>query len=312
MTAGHIFCLMGPTASGKTQLALSLVKQFPMEIVSVDSAMVYRGLDIGTAKPDAATLAQIPHHLINCCDPKEMYSAARFCEEAEYWIRDIFQRGKIPLLVGGTMLYFRALQQGLSDLPSANQAIRAELLAVAAEKGWPALHAELASVDPIAAAKIHSHDAQRIQRALEVYRLSGARLSAHHQVRHHRLAEFSLHYCAIAPTDRAVLHARIAQRFQQMLAAGFVAEVQRLYARGDLSLDLPAIRSAGYRQAWAYLAGELTLAEMAQRAVIATRQLAKRQLTWLRHWPNCIWFDSEDSDLFKNFSNYIDSILSNT
>ncbi|MDX1901812.1 MAG: tRNA (adenosine(37)-N6)-dimethylallyltransferase MiaA [Gammaproteobacteria bacterium] len=299
---------MGPTASGKTALAVQLVQQFPCEIISVDSAMVYRGMDIGTAKPDEDTLKIAPHWLINIRDPAEPYSAAQFCEDASHAITDIFSRNKIPLLVGGTMLYFRALQKGLSELPSADAGIRQKILTEAEDLGWPALHDKLLKKDPASAARIHPHDSQRIQRALEVLEMTGQPLSVLHQVKQKKFEDHSIVNIAIAPKDRSILHDRIATRFHQMLAFGFVDEVRALFAREDLSIEMPAIRSAGYRQVWLYLQGKLNYSEMETRGIIATRQLAKRQLTWLRHWPNVIGFDSEAKDLYDQVVKYISQL----
>lgn len=292
-----VICLMGPTASGKTPLAVELVQQFPLEIISVDSALVYRGMDIGTAKPDAETLKIAPHRLIDICDPAEAYSAGKFRDDALREIDDIHQNGKIPLLVGGTMLYFRVLLQGIAQLPLADEAIRAQLTERAENEGWESLHAELAEVDPEAAARIHSNDAQRIQRALEVYMLSGKSISSLQQNQTSPLAGFDVKQIALMPSAREKLHARIAQRFQTMLDAGFIDEVKQLMARGDLSPELPSIRSVGYRQVWDYLAGNIDEKTMRESAIAATRQLAKRQITWLRSWPNCTIIDSESSDI---------------
>lgn len=279
-------CLLGPTASGKSALALALCEHYPFEIVSVDSAQVYRGMDIGSAKPTAAEQARVPHHLIDIRDPAEAYSAAQFRVDALRVMAEITARGRIPLLVGGTMLYFKVLRDGLARMPAADPALRSAIEAEAAERGWPALHAELAQRDPEAAARIHPNHSQRIQRALEVCRLTGEPISelqrrADTQPLSHRLLQL-----AIAPSDRAVLHERIATRFRQMLADGFMAEVEQLYRRGDLHPDLPSIRAVGYRQAWSVLARELPAAELVQKGVAATRQLAKRQFTWLRQWPD--------------------------
>ena len=296
-TLPTIICLMGPTASGKTPLAVSLVQQFPCEIISVDSAMVYKGMDIGTAKPDAATLKIAPHRLIDLVDPSVPYSAGQFRVDAIREIDDIIKRGKVPLLVGGTMMYFRVLHQGLAALPRADASIRAQLQARAENEGWAALHAELQQVDPEAAKRINVQDGQRIQRALEVYLLTGKPISHWHQNETSPLSGYQVHHLAIAPLERARLHERIAQRFQLMLDAGFIEEARRLYARRDLTADLPSIRSVGYSQAWRYLAGEISLDEMREQAVAATRQLAKRQLTWLRSWPDVVWFEGEGAEL---------------
>lgn len=291
-----VIFLMGPTASGKTALAVSLVERFPMDIISVDSAMVYRGMDIGTAKPDAEILKRAPHRLINLLDPSEAYSAGRFREDALREIADIHAKGRIPLLVGGTMLYFRALYQGIAGMPKASPDIRANLEDRASEAGWSALHVELMQLDPDAGARIHPNDSQRIQRALEVYLLSGKTLTDWQREDTSPLAGMRVLHLALAPSDRAVLHARIAERFDLMLAEGFLEEVRGLYARGDLSPALPSMRSVGYRQAWAYLSGEVDVATMREQAIAATRQLAKRQLTWLRSWPEVQWFEAGHED----------------
>lgn len=295
-----IICLMGPTASGKTPLAIELVQQFPLEIVSVDSAMIYKGMDIGTAKPDAATLKIAPHHLIDILDPKEIYSAGQFREDALKLINDIHARNKIPLLVGGTMLYFRVLQSGLATLPQANPEIREQLLQRANQVGWEALHLELAKLDPIAATRIHPNDSQRIQRALEIFYVTGQPMSSL-LTNHVDLSNYDIKYVALMPTDRARLHARIAERFEKMLAQGFVEEVQTLFKRGDLNLNLPAIRAVGYSQIWEHLSGNIAYADMCAQAIAATRQLAKRQITWLRSWPNVNYLESESKQLVKEF-----------
>ena len=291
----HVSCigLAGPTASGKSAASLAIAQRWPVEIISVDSALVYRGMDIGTAKPTAAELALVPHHLINILDPLQSYSAADFVRDTTRLVAEINGRGRTALLVGGTMLYFKALLVGLDDMPQANAAVRASIDARAMALGWPALHAELARVDPITAARLPPFDAQRIQRALEVYEVSGLPLSSFQTGRTHNpdspLAPE--HLISLEPRDRAWLHARIAQRFDAMLAEGFIDEVKRLRARGDLSTDLPSMRCVGYRQAWDMLdahgntLGPAQLAELRELGVAATRQLAKRQLTWLRSMP---------------------------
>lgn len=294
-----IICLMGPTASGKTGLAIELVQQLPFEIISVDSAMVYRGMDIGTAKPTVDILKIAPHHLIDICDPAESYSAGRFTRDVLTAIDVIFKKGKIPLLVGGTMLYFHALQKGLNQLPTANPEVRLALQQQADQLGLAALHQRLSEIDPVAAARIHPHDAQRIQRALEVYEVSGKTLTELHQDELDPSQQYKMINIIVAPNDRKILHQRIAKRFDDMLAMGFIDEVKQLYARGDLNLENPSIRSVGYRQAWEYLMGRLNEAEMRERAIIATRQLAKRQFTWLRSWQDATWFDSENADLLE-------------
>ena len=278
-------CLAGPTASGKTAAALAIADALaasarPVEIVSVDSALVYRGMDIGTAKPSAAERARVPHHLIDIIDPAESYSAARFVADAGRLIAEIHARGRLPLLVGGTMLYFKALFEGLDAMPAADRAVRAALAAQAQAEGLYALYEELQRVDPVTAARLPPGDSQRIQRALEVYRVSGRPISQHHGLAR-ATAMPHAPLIALEPADRAWLHARIEQRFRHMLAAGLVEEVRALRARGDLSPDLPAMRCVGYRQAWEALA-QGNLATLAERGIAATRQLAKRQLTWLR------------------------------
>jgi len=303
-----VICLLGPTASGKTPLAIQLVQHYPCEIISVDSAMVYRGMNIGTAKPDAATLQLAPHRLIDCCDPAEIYSAGRFREDALREIAAVHAAGKIPLLVGGTMMYFRILLQGLAALPRADAAIRQQLDERAAREGSEALHAELAAIDPVAAAKIHVNDLQRIQRALEVFMLTKQPISSLQLADTSPLAGFHVIQLALMPGSRALLHERIAARFQQMLAQGLVDEVRGLYQRGDLSIDLPSIRSVGYRQVWEYLAGHIDAAAMQENALAATRQLAKRQITWLRTWPDCQLIESEAPDLLQQVSEIIKHI----
>lgn len=288
--------LMGPTASGKTGVAVELVQQLPLEIISVDSAMIYRGMDIGTAKPDEQTLRLAPHHLIDILDPSEIYSAAEFRHDALQAMDDIVARGNTPLLVGGTTLYFRALEQGLSDLPSADADVRAELEAEAAEAGWPAMHARLQQVDPEAAERIHPNDPQRIQRALEVYELCGEPMSALFAAGRNQAPAYRFLKIALVPGDRALLHTRIAERFHLMLEQGFVNEVRHLHERSDLHTDLPAMRAVGYRQAWAWLDGNLSEQEWVERGIIATRQYAKRQMTWLRSERDCHWIDPLQED----------------
>jgi len=288
--------LMGPTASGKTALAVSLVERFPLEIISVDSALVYRGMDIGTAKPDAATLARAPHHLLDVRDPTEAYSAAAFCDDARCLMADIVARGRVPLLVGGTMLYFRALLQGLDDLPRADAALRKKLEAEAAARGWPALHAELAAVDPATAARLAPNDSQRIGRALEIFWLTGKPMSALLDRAQSELP-YRVLQLALIPSDRAVLHQRIADRFDAMLSDGLLDEVKTLRQTYALNADLPAMRAVGYRQAWAYLDGDIDLKALREQGIAATRQLAKRQLTWLRSWPDAVVLDCLADDL---------------
>ena len=273
--------LMGPTAAGKTALACALAERHPLGLISVDSALVYRGLDIGTAKPDAATLARHPHALIDIRDPAQAYSAAEFRVDALAAMRRLVEAGKVPLLVGGTGLYFRALERGLSNLPEADPGLRARLVAEAAAQGWAALHARLARLDPPAASRIRPSDPQRIQRALEVIELSGRPLSAQQGAARMRLP-YRVLKLALIPADRAPLHARIAMRFDAMLAAGFLDEVRGLRERGDLQRDLPALRAVGYRQAWEHLDGASDVLDFRAQVIAATRQLAKRQITWLR------------------------------
>lgn len=289
-----VFCLMGPTASGKTNIAIELVQQAPLEIISVDSAQVYRGLDIGSGKPDANVLKKAPHRLIDIRNPNEAYSAADFRNDALNEIASIQDKGKFPLLVGGTMLYFKALRDGLADMPAADETVRNNILDLAANKGWSAVHARLAQVDPESAARIHPNDPQRLQRALEVYELTGkAMTDIHNEAEPKQALPFDLHFIALFPNQRAELHEKIAIRFNQMLTAGFVEEVRELYDRGDLNASLPAIRSVGYRQIWDYIAGAYNFDIMQEKALAATRQLAKRQLTWLRSWPDLQILDNE-------------------
>lgn len=290
-------CLMGPTASGKTALAVELVQRFPFEIINVDSAQIYRGMDIGTGKPDAATLRRAPHRLIDFLDPAQPYSAARFRIDAIREMGDIRQRGRIPLLVGGTMLYFKALRDGLAVLPAADPEIRGQISAMAQKHGWPAVHARLADVDEVAAERIHPNDPQRLQRALEVFMVTGrsmTELQARNLVTHNLSEE--LLFVSIQPSARSVLHAKIERRFRQMLDEGLLEEVQRLHAREDLHTGLPAIRSVGYRQVWQHLDDEISFDAMVERGIIATRQLAKRQVTWLRSWDKLHNFDSESPE----------------
>ncbi len=283
---------MGPTASGKTGLAVELVERFPLDIISVDSALVYRGMDIGTAKPDAATLARAPHRLVDIRDPSEPYSAADFREDALREMADITANDRVPLLVGGTMLYYRALLEGLSELPAADPAVRERLAARAADRGWPALHAELARSDPEAAARIEPTDPQRIQRALEVLELSGRPLSELQRNERREPPPYRFLKIVVCPADRSELHRRIALRFDQMMAEGFEDEARALHARVDLSADLPAVRAVGYRQALAWLDGAYDRDTLREKVLAATRQLAKRQLTWLRREPEGLWYDS--------------------
>ena len=309
--------LMGPTAAGKTDLAIELTKMLPCELISVDSALVYRGMDIGTAKPSKALLDAYPHRLIDILDPSQNYSAADFRTDALHAMAEITARGKIPLLVGGTMLYFKALLEGLADMPAADAEVRAQIEAQAASQGWQALHDELASIDPVSAARIHPNDPQRLVRALEVFRVSGMSMTAHREQQSAQSTEaaasgrhqlpYTVANLAIAPTDRKVLHDRIAVRFRQMLDEGFVEEVVALRSRGDLHSNLPSIRAVGYRQVWDHLDGKLTRDEMQERGIIATRQLAKRQFTWLRSWQDLHWLDSLACDNLPRTLKYLGS-----
>ena len=299
---------MGPTASGKTELALCLARQLPVEIVSVDSALVYRGMDIGSAKPDPEQRARVPHHLIDILDPTQSYSAARFRADALKCMAEITGRGRLPLLVGGTMLYFKALKEGLDPLPPADARLRSEIDDRAARTGWPALHAELARLDPVTAARLQPTDAQRIQRALEVCLTSGRPMSEllgrAGDALPYRLLEI-----ALMPSDRSVLHRRIAQRFEAMLAAGLLDELRRLRASYPLHPDLPSMRCVGYRQAWAYLEGRTDEADFRARALAATRQLAKRQMTWLRSWQGAQVFDCLRPDLCAAVTAWVKAAL---
>ncbi|KJK19791.1 tRNA (adenosine(37)-N6)-dimethylallyltransferase MiaA [Pseudomonas sp. NPDC087612] len=310
--------LMGPTAAGKTDLAIELTKVLPCELISVDSALVYRGMDIGSAKPSKEILAAHPHRLIDILDPAESYSAADFRRDALEAMAEITARGKIPLLVGGTMLYYKALLEGLADMPAADPHVRAELEEQVQRLGLHALHQQLAAVDPESAARIHPNDPQRLIRALEVYRVSGLTMTEHRQRQSAQSSAagasaagqlpYTVASLAIAPTDRHILHERIALRFGQMLEQGFVDEVRLLRARSDLHAGLPSIRAVGYRQVWDHLDGKLTSVEMQERGIIATRQLAKRQFTWLRSWADLHWLDSLDCDNLSRTLKYLGSV----
>lgn len=284
--------LMGPTASGKTDLAIALRQTLPVEVISVDSALIYKGMDIGTAKPSQAELALAPHRLIDILDPAESYSAMNFRADALKEMADITASGRIPLLVGGTMLYYKALIEGLSPLPSADPSIRAEIEQRAEQQGWATLHQELLKIDPVAGTRINPNDSQRINRALEVFYITGKTMTELTAEQGESLPYDVLQF-AIAPQERAVLHERIEQRFHKMIALGFEEEVKKLYARSDLHIDLPSIRCVGYRQMWEYLQGEISLDEAIFKGICATRQLAKRQITWLRSWQSELtWLDS--------------------
>ncbi|GIU20174.1 tRNA dimethylallyltransferase [Shewanella colwelliana] len=299
----RIVTLMGPTASGKTALAIELVEQHNCEIISVDSALIYRGMDIGSAKPNSEELERAPHRLIDIRDPSESYSAADFRQDALNEIASIIDAGKTPLLVGGTMLYFKALLEGLSPLPAANEDIRAQIALEAERDGWDVLHLQLQQIDPVSAARIHPNDPQRLSRALEVYRISGKSLTQLTEVKSEALP-YSVVQFGISPKDRKVLHLSIEERFKLMLNQGFIEEVERLKARGDLHLDLPSMRCVGYRQVWQYLNGDYDYDTMVEKSIVATRQLAKRQLTWLRGWPELNWLESGDETNLARLMRY--------
>tara|TARA_R110001583_G_scaffold6618_5_gene33587 strand:+ start:15536 stop:16459 length:924 start_codon:yes stop_codon:yes gene_type:complete len=302
----NVLFLMGPTASGKTDLAIRLATECDCEIISVDSALIYKQMDIGTAKPTPEELNKAPHALVNIIDPLEAYSAGDFRDDAIRLMNDIIQRGKTPLLVGGTMLYYKALVDGLSPLPSANPAIRAQIEDEAKQYGWQYLHDHLAEFDPVSAQRIHVNDPQRLSRAIEVHRISGKSLTELTETKSEPLP-FNFKQFAIAPTEKKVLHERIERRFNLMLDAGFQQEVERLRQRGDLHLDLPSMRCVGYRQMWEYLDGSMDYEEMIFRGVVATRQLAKRQMTWLRGWKSEItWLESGDVNNFNKCQSELD------
>ena len=290
-----VIAIMGPTASGKTGLALDIAAKVESEVISVDSALVYKGMDIGTAKPTQEEQAGVVHHLIDIIDPAQSYSVSQFVNDTNALIGDILARGKVPILAGGTMMYFNALINGISPLPKSDETIRDEITQQAQRLGWSKLHDELRGVDPISGERIHPNDPQRITRALEVYRSTGKTLT-HWQQQEGEKCPYNIAQFAIAPADRAVSHERIATRFDMMLEQGFEKEVVKLYERSDLHEDLPSIRSVGYRQMWQYLDGQLSYAEMRERGIIATRQLAKRQLTWLRGWEQVTWLDTFAND----------------
>ena len=307
MTQPHAVFLMGPTASGKTDLAVRLAQDYPIDIVSVDSSMVYRGLDIGTAKPGAAELALAPHRLIDIRDPAQAYSAAEFREDALKEMAEITARGRIPLLVGGTMLYFKVLRDGLADLPQANEQVRSQIILQAQNEGWAAIHQQLAQVDPVTATRLKPTDSQRLQRALEVYLVTGTPLSVWHQQQQKQNLPYQIHQFALLPQDRRILHHRIEQRFDLMLQQGLIEEVTALKQRPELNLDLPSMRSVGYRQVWEYLNNDYDYDEMRFKGVVATRQLAKRQYTWLRSFGTDVHqLDTQDAlivlqNCLKNF-----------
>lgn len=298
-------CLMGATATGKTALALALHERLPVDLISVDSSQVYRGMDIGTAKPTPEEQVRAPHRLIDIRDPAESYSAAEFCTDAKREMDAIRQAGRIPLLVGGTMFYFHALEYGLSDLPSADPEVRARLSEEAGRLGWARLHARLAEVDPVSADRIHPNDTQRIQRALEIYELTGQPPSTINAQASSAAREYRFIKVGLQISDRSQLHERIAKRFQDMLARGLIAEVEQLYNRGDLILSLPSVRTVGYRQIWEYLTGKVNYNQMVENALAATRQLAKRQMTWLRTYPGVKFFESGTDGLADSVLEYL-------
>jgi len=299
--------LMGPTAAGKTALAMDLYDKLPCELISVDSALIYKSMDIGTAKPSVQELADYPHHLIDIIDPSESYSAAQFRNDVLALMQQISERGKIPLLVGGTMMYFNALTKGLAPLPEADAALRSTITAQAEAEGWPAVHAQLQKVDPQAADRLAVNDSQRIQRALEVFQITGKSLTAHWAEQESVKLPYNVLNLAVMPAQRKVLHQRIEQRFRLMLQQGFIQEVQQLYDRSDLNLNMPSMRCVGYRQAWMHLAGEIDRATMVEKGLVATRQLAKRQITWLRSWQQLHWLENESTDLTARVLKLLDS-----
>lgn len=306
--------IAGPTACGKTAAALALARELPVEIISVDSALVYRGMDIGTAKPDAGELASVPHHLIDILDPLDAYSAAQFVRDATQCVHDIHARGRVPLLVGGTMLYFKAWLDGLDDLPPADASVRTMLDEEAQRLGWPAMHARLLQLDPVTGARLAPGDTQRVQRALEVWHLTGRPLSEFHTLRADAPPtpmQQATTLISLEPTERSWLHERIAQRFDQMLAAGFLDEVRALRARGDLHADLPSMRCVGYRQAWQALNGEFAMNELRERGIYATRQLAKRQITWLRGMTHRHVVACEQPDAVQRVLQRVSATLTN-
>lgn len=305
-----VFCLMGPTASGKTDLAFELAQRYPFEIISVDSAMIYREMNIGTAKPTVADLEKVPHQLIDIIDPDASYSAAGFCSDVHRLCRQIRERKKLPLLVGGTMMYFHALQQGLSSLPQADEVIRGQIAQQAFMDGWEALHQKLATIDPHSALRIHRNDAQRIARALEVYYLTGKPLSAHLEQQKAK-KEYHFVNLSLFPQQRSWLHERIGQRFTAMLDQGLIDEVDSLVKKWSMSIDMPALRCVGYRQVFDFLLGQYDFDHLREKGTAATRQLAKRQLTWLRQWPDALYFDPQDKDCSSKIMAKMGEILDN-
>ncbi len=301
--------LMGPTAAGKTDLAMRLTEALPCDIISVDSALIYRGMDIGTAKPDAQTLKKYPHRLVDIRDPSESYSAAEFREDALHEMAEITAQGRIPLLVGGTMMYYNALLKGLASLPEANPQVRQQLLEKGEREGWPALHALLEKIDPVSAKRLAPNDSQRLQRALEVYQLTGRTLTELWAEQQQQKLPYNVVNLAVMPEERKTLHERIALRFKIMMEEGFVDEVRSLYERGDLNPQMPSVRCVGYRQVWSYLEDEWDYPTMVDKGIVATRQLAKRQITWLRSWENLHWLKTEDKDILKHSLKLFDAAI---
>ena len=299
--------LMGPTVAGKTSLAMQLYDSLPCELISVDSALIYRGMDVGTAKPTLAEQQRYPHHLIDIIDPTQSYSAGQFRSDALALMQDISARGKLPILVGGTMMYFNALLKGLAVLPDGSDEIRAQINSLAEQQGWPAVHAQLARVDSSSAARLAPNDAQRISRALEVFKLTGQSITEHWKKQQVEPFPYDVLNLAVMPSDRKVLHLRIENRFHKMLKEGFVEEMQSLYDRGDLNKNMPSIRCVGYRQYWMYLNREIDHSTMIDKSIIATRQLAKRQITWLRSWQDLHWLDPQAVELTARVLKLIDS-----
>jgi tRNA dimethylallyltransferase len=304
-----VIVLTGPTGTGKTDWALRLAERLPVEIISVDSALVYRGLDIGTAKPSRELRARVPHHLIDICEPSEVYSAGQFVDDAVALIASIHQRERLPLLVGGTMLYFRALWRGIAPMPRASPELRRAIDERASQEGWPALHAELARLDPHTAARVHPNDPQRIQRALEVCYATGRPISELQQATHSPLGDTPCKAWALVPANRDTLNERLELRLERMMSDGFLTEVRSLHARGDLTDAHPAVRAVGYRQLWAHLEGECTLTDAVRRAVVATRQLAKRQMTWIRSESGLTWMDPFVAESYAAWSAQVDEWL---
>lgn len=301
--------LMGPTAAGKTDLAMRLTEELPCDIISVDSALIYKGMDIGTAKPNAQMLKKYPHRLVDIRDPSESYSVAEFREDALREMAEITAQGRIPLLVGGTMMYYNALLKGLASLPEANQEVRQQLLEKGEREGWPALHALLEKIDPVSAKRLAPNDSQRLQRALEVHQLTGRTLTELWAEQQQQKLPYNIVNLAVMPEERKTLHERIALRFKMMMEEGFVDEVRALYERGDLNPQMPSVRCVGYRQVWSHLENEWDYPTMMDKGIVATRQLAKRQITWLRSWENLHWLMTEDKDILKHSLKLFDAAI---